>query len=118
LTELGRCHERAGALRSSPSTFGSCARRTSASAFIAALDALSIPDREVVLLADAANLPAMSPPDDGPLLAVDAPRLEASAKRSPGSNASRRAASALRYDNCGDVECAKYRRHVLVGEPA
>jgi hypothetical protein len=21
-------------------------------------------------------------------------------------------------DNCGDVECAKYRQHVLVGEPA
>ena len=71
------------------------------------------------MLADAANLPAMSRPDDGQLLAVDAPRRAASAKRPPASTASRRAASApTPSTNCGDVECAKYRQHVLVGEPA
>jgi len=70
------------------------------------------------VLADAANLPAMSPPDDGPLLAVDAPRRAASAKRPPASNAPRRPRQPYAIDNCGDVECAKYRQHVLVGEPA
>src|SRR5690348_7845280 len=58
LTELGCCYERAGVLRSPPSTFGSCARWTSASASpMAALDAVSIIDREGHLLADAAKEP-------------------------------------------------------------
>ena len=60
----------------------------------------------------------MSPPDDGPLLAVDA---EKGGKRQATTGVERVAArrvSPYAIDNCGDVECAKYRQHVLVGEPA
>ena len=71
------------------------------------------------MLADAANLPAMSPA--GRRAAARGRRPKKDGKCQATTGAERVAVgrvSTYAIDNCGDVECAKYRQHVLVGEPA